>query len=215
VAGGQDLNKGAYFIDQPPLQGLLASEDLSREGGGVGFEFVAPLPLDVLDELEVGVLANLLEVLLAAGVEVLVGREDALEQLATWLEGYSLVAKCLWSMLKRSSRPLSLSFWKMTPMLPTMLDLSATTWSPAERIMYPPEAATSRAKVYSLRLCLLLKSCSFSPMIWLCTGSPPGELTTTARATACEVPTFLSRLTMFSVLGSAGRTSERGWGRTR
>ena len=37
-------------------------------------------------------------------------------------------------------------------------------------------------------------------MIWLCTGNPPGELTTTARAAAREVPNLRRRATTFSVL---------------
>ena len=66
--------------------------------------------------------------------------------------------------------------------------------------MYPPDAATSRAKVYSFRLCLSEKFLSLSAMIWLWTGRPPGELTITASATAWEVLILLSLWTTFSVL---------------
>jgi len=41
----------------------------------------------------------------------------------------------------------------MTPILPTILDESATTWSPDDNTKYPPEAATSRANVYNFKLC--------------------------------------------------------------
>jgi hypothetical protein len=54
--------------------------------------------------------------------------------------------------------------------------------------------------VYNFRLCLVAKFLSFSLIIWLWTGSPPGELTTTARAVARRVLTFFSRFTTDSVL---------------
>ncbi len=63
--------------------------------------------------------------------------------------------------------------------------------------MYAPDAATSRAKVYSLRLCLIENSLIFAAMISLCTGIPPGELTTTANAAAREVDILLSRSPTF------------------
>ncbi len=136
-----------------------------------------------------------------------------MEKLTILLLLYSFVVKCLWSTSRWSRSPLSFIFWKTTPILPTMLLRSATTWSPAESIIYPPDAATSLAKVYNLRLCFCAKSWSFSPIIWLCTGSPPGELTTTARATARDVLTFLSRFINCSVLSSLFSTFERGWDR--
>ena len=159
--------------------------------------------------------AQTLKIGLVVGIYILVGRKNIMEKFSSWFEGYSLVARCLCSILKCSKSPRSFSFWKMTPMLPTMLDLSAITWSPADRTMYPPDAATSRAKVYNFKLCLLAKSWSFYPIIWLCTASPPGELTTTARAAARDVPIFLSRFTTCSVLGAGKNTFGVGLGHTR
>jgi hypothetical protein len=51
--------------------------------------------------------------------------------------------------------------------------------------------------VYSLRLCLIENSLIFAAMISLCTGIPPGELTTTANAAAREVDILLSRSPTF------------------
>lgn len=69
-------------------------------------------------------------------------------------------------------------------MLPRMAFRSETTWSPTDNTKYPPLAATSPAKVKSFRLFFLAKVKILLLMISLCTGSPPGEFTETARATA-------------------------------
>ena len=72
-------------------------------------------------------------------------------------------------------------------MLPRMVFLSATIWSPTESTKYPPLAARSPAKVKSFKLFFLAKVSILLLIISLCTGSPPGELTETARATALDV----------------------------
>ena len=49
---------------------------------------------------------------------------------------------------------------------------------------YPPDAAMSSAKVYIGRWCLCAKLRILQHIRSLCTGNPPGELTTTASALA-------------------------------
>ena len=95
---------------------------------------------------------------------------------------------------------MKISLLRITPILPTIALRSATTWSPTERTKYPPLAATSPAKVKSFRLFFLAKVRILLLIISLCTGSPPGEFTETASATAREVLIYESLLATLSVL---------------
>lgn len=108
----------------------------------------------------------------------------------------------------RSSNPSSSYFGTMTPILPIMLVLSATTWCPLHSTKYPPDAARSFAKVWTFRLFLLANYLILLQMIWLCTGRPPGEFTDTAIALALETDSLESLLATLSVLHKTSVTTQ-------
>ena len=135
VPAGQNLHHRSYFVHQTSLQRLLSDKDIAGKGSGVVLKLIAPLPLDIANKAGVRLLAKPFEVVLRGLIQLFKRRQHIVYEFADSSKAYPLEAKCLWSIWNCSIRPFSFSFWNTTPMLPTTLELSATTWSPAPSTM--------------------------------------------------------------------------------
>lgn len=137
------------------------------------------------------------------------GVEHSLQWLSRLLIKYLLELIDLCYNEVRFRNPSSWYFARTTPILPTILVLSAYTLWPEDRTKYPPEAARSFAKLYTFKLFFNANYLILFEIIWLWTGSPPGELTETANATARETEMFASLLATLSVLDKFKHTIQQ------
>ena len=80
VAGLQYLNHWSNFVYQSSLQSFWSCENISREGGGIVFDFVSSFSFNEFDKFSVCSLAQFFEVLLIVIANFFIGRQDLMEK---------------------------------------------------------------------------------------------------------------------------------------